>query len=397
MEWTTRDRLEYAINSAAKSASVDLNEISPWSIFVVGLQSFFFCLLVVATHYRKEWSSNSEYRKRIRSRRSKDLRPTLLDSNLYTPLDDLSKLDEIFGTEDIIVRIVEFLGMGDVEHLFGTSSTIHFLLSNEIVWKKIFVSRHGYIWENDILTQIRYNRGISFDPRDDACPTPAQGWRNFMTDFEYAYVDWLLAGHNRPDACYLHIDKEVLDVSLFLPAHPGSPETLLDHSGIDATDVFYDIGHSELTRTLRGELCVLRTRGTDFSRQFRSYEKGHAGEVLVFPSRVAALRKHRRLIMAGVVGVENLVSRDPKRFFANSQAGSPASKALVLSGTCPASIEGKAHGGAVRPFYDPLEQEWYGWWSCCGACATADASSDGEKSTMTIARRLLGRKMSEFF
>ena len=202
--------LENLIRQVDDHASALVNEAranysSPYSAGVVVLQMLFASLLLLATHYRRELSSNDSYRQRIRSRRStsasregKSLSIHRLQSRFSNleeclPSGDVM-IDEIFGKEDILINIVEFLGMGDVEHLFCASCTIHDLLSSETVWKKFFLVRHGYLWENSTVLTIMRNRGITFDPHDLTCDAPDQGWRNFMVDFEYAYVDWLLAG-----------------------------------------------------------------------------------------------------------------------------------------------------------------------------------------------------------
>jgi len=97
---------------------------------------------------------------------------------------------------------------------------------------------------------------------------PNVTWRAFYFDFDASWLDWCLVGHNRcasaaaslaaggfgatwpggPQRCLVGLHGAVLDVGSFLPAHPGSPETLLDNCGGDATDLFEDIGHSRSAR-----------------------------------------------------------------------------------------------------------------------------------------------------
>ena len=162
---------------------------------------------------------------------------------------------------------------------------------------------------------------------------------------------------------------------------------------MDATDVFIDIGHSRLTESLRSELMVTHTKGSDFSRRYRPYE---AGDTLVLPSRVATLRKHRRVIMSGVVGADCFVSKETSsRKFVNARSSNPAFDLCVAEGRCPYAVGGggggggggedSSHQGSVRPFYDPLRQEWYGWWTCCGACAH---NPDGPPVYVSVASRL---------
>ena len=50
-----------------------------------------------------------------------------------------------------------------------------------------------------------------------------------------------------------------------------------------------------------------------------------------------------------------------------------AAASLARLGHCPLAVSSGAqtrmHTGKVNVFYDPLEQQWFGWWSCCGAFA----------------------------
>ncbi|KAJ1401809.1 hypothetical protein B484DRAFT_338871, partial [Ochromonadaceae sp. CCMP2298] len=72
-------------------------------------------------------------------------------------------------------------------------------------------------------------------------------------------MDWLLAGSCTPSRCLLgfHNDR-IVDVTAFISTHPGSPETLTEGAGCDATDTFTEIGHSSNASKLLNDLVVWR-------------------------------------------------------------------------------------------------------------------------------------------
>ena len=105
-------------------------------------------------------------------------------------------------------------------------------------------------------------------------------WRRLFFDFDFAWLDWCLVGHNRrplvrgkaevpsidttvssgeepPRRCLVGIHGAVYDLSHFLDAHPGSPETLLDNAGGDATEFFESVGHSRVARRMMPDLEII--------------------------------------------------------------------------------------------------------------------------------------------
>eukprot|EP00997_Jenningsia_sp_PLL12_P009154 NODE_6062_length_534_cov_15.746392_g5309_i0.p1 GENE.NODE_6062_length_534_cov_15.746392_g5309_i0~~NODE_6062_length_534_cov_15.746392_g5309_i0.p1 ORF type:complete len:126 (+),score=24.72 NODE_6062_length_534_cov_15.746392_g5309_i0:63-440(+) len=51
--------------------------------------------------------------------------------------------------------------------------------------------------------------------------------------------------HTTQEDCWLIIGGNVYDVTKFLDDHPGGVDTILDQAGIDATDEFEAVGHSQ--------------------------------------------------------------------------------------------------------------------------------------------------------
>lgn len=53
---------------------------------------------------------------------------------------------------------------------------------------------------------------------------------------EYSLAD--VGKHNKPDDCWVVVNGEVLDVTDFLPDHPGGKKAILIYAGRDATEEF---------------------------------------------------------------------------------------------------------------------------------------------------------------
>ncbi|KAJ3293657.1 Cytochrome b5 type B (outer mitochondrial membrane) [Borealophlyctis nickersoniae] len=68
---------------------------------------------------------------------------------------------------------------------------------------------------------------------------------------EVKYYDWAeVAQHNSRNDIWMVIDGKVYDITKFLDEHPGGEEVLLEQAGVDATDAFEEIGHSDDARDL---------------------------------------------------------------------------------------------------------------------------------------------------
>ncbi|SGZ56765.1 CIC11C00000005437 [Sungouiella intermedia] len=51
--------------------------------------------------------------------------------------------------------------------------------------------------------------------------------------------------HASPDDLWMVVYNKVYDVSKFATLHPGGVEVLVDCGGVDATEAFEDVGHSQ--------------------------------------------------------------------------------------------------------------------------------------------------------
>lgn len=65
-----------------------------------------------------------------------------------------------------------------------------------------------------------------------------------------------ISKHNTPDDLWMIIDGKVYDCTKFLPEHPGGEEVMLDCGGIDGTQAFDDIGHSDDAREMLIDMLI---------------------------------------------------------------------------------------------------------------------------------------------
>ncbi|KAJ2110753.1 hypothetical protein IW146_005773 [Coemansia sp. RSA 922] len=65
-----------------------------------------------------------------------------------------------------------------------------------------------------------------------------------------AYTGEQIQQHAKREDVWIVVHGKVYDVTKFLDEHPGGEEVILEHAGIDATEAFEDIGHSDDAREL---------------------------------------------------------------------------------------------------------------------------------------------------
>lgn len=159
---------------------------------------------------------------------------------------------------DVHVHIASFLHPRDVVTLSCVSKAYHTITSDPnnstsaAVWKTLW--HRDYAW-----IVFRWNIGKQAFQRSEC----KQQWaysKDFYFLFGQSYLDYVLAGHNTLQSCLVGIHSHIYDITPFLFRHPGSPDTLMVHSGRDATGFFDDMGHSVGARKLAMSMCVLVNR-----------------------------------------------------------------------------------------------------------------------------------------
>ncbi|KAI9889828.1 MAG: hypothetical protein M1814_004930 [Vezdaea aestivalis] len=72
------------------------------------------------------------------------------------------------------------------------------------------------------------------------------------TELTYSEV----SAHSSSKDLYLVIHDKVYDATAFIDEHPGGEEVLLDVGGVDATEAFEDVGHSDEAREILDGMLV---------------------------------------------------------------------------------------------------------------------------------------------
>lgn len=70
-------------------------------------------------------------------------------------------------------------------------------------------------------------------------------------------MEWIAAGQNSELSCVVGLYGRLYDITEFMHRHPGSPDTLMDNAGADATEFFEDVGHSRNAHDLMTSLQSL--------------------------------------------------------------------------------------------------------------------------------------------
>lgn len=187
---------------------------------------------------------------------SSESQSVLSDVNL-----NKSKQHHIFMnlSDDIMFKIIDFLSMKDLITMSTTCYDLNIYLHSDLVWKHMWMIRFGNVWKSKQIMELRQLRGIKWDITEERIPInhslqqsflpsastaasenssenankalkvnvdPKLGWMRFYIDFEYSWLDWLLAGFNTDERCLIGLHGCVLDITSFLDEHPGSPESL---------------------------------------------------------------------------------------------------------------------------------------------------------------------------
>jgi len=158
---------------------------------------------------------------------------------------------------DVHVQIASFLHPRDVVTLACVSKAYHNIthdsnnMTSVAIWKTLW--HRDYAW-----IVFKWNIGKLALKRSNC-----KRWsysKDFYFLFGQSYLDYVLAGHNTFSSCLVGIHSNIYDITPFLFSHPGSPDTLMVHSGRDATCFFDDMGHSTGARKLAMSMCVVVNR-----------------------------------------------------------------------------------------------------------------------------------------
>jgi len=158
---------------------------------------------------------------------------------------------------DVHVQIASFLHPSDVVTLACVSKAYYNIthdsdnMTSAAIWKTLWYRDYAWIVFKWKIGKLALERS--------KC-TQWSYSKDFYFVFGQSYVDYVLAGHNTFNSCFVGIHSNIYNITPFLFSHPGSPETLMVHSGRDATIFFDDMGHSTGARKLAMSMCVVVDR-----------------------------------------------------------------------------------------------------------------------------------------
>lgn len=236
-------------------ASLDVNYSAAKSL----LQKYPICevltlfVLALITVFRRRLSSNDEYR-----RKAPDAKQSYTkQSPLVVRSCDKGKKKIVFGalSQEVTIHIVSYLANHDIACLMATSQKMYKDISADFIWEQLWLQTYSAMWQHPEVRKIREGRGIFWDPMLNYGP-PQQGWYRFFLLFEVSWIDYILAGYCTHSRCLIGVNNAIVDVTNFIHVHPGSPETLSEGAGCDATDTFNEIGHSTYAERLMGTLKI---------------------------------------------------------------------------------------------------------------------------------------------
>lgn len=254
-------------------------------------------------------------------------------------------LDAMQGLQlDTLVHVLSYLSPRDVLSVSCASQTLHTIINSDgrssaVIWKRLFERDYGWIAQWDVgIDALQRSGRSSFGIVD----------REIYFRFGLCYVDWLLAGLNTSDRCFVGLQGHIYDMTSFLTVHPGSPETLLAHAGKDSTAFFEAIRHSSGARKIARTLCVVVNRAvcdrdgcglgpTEFSK--------FSGDVVV--------------VKAPEVSVESTVWQSaPAPILRSFRSEYRDALRRANNEWSQNSITGE-----VNVYYDPLDRAWKAWYT----------------------------------
>mmetsp|Transcript_18725 Transcript_18725/g.26405 ORF Transcript_18725/g.26405 Transcript_18725/m.26405 type:complete len:358 (+) Transcript_18725:71-1144(+) len=252
-------------------------------------------------------------------------------------------------SDEMRFYLMQYLMPKDLFNLAQCSKELNRMAESDCIWLHLFKLRFESILSNPHFkeTSERYHLHWGKEsPREGW--NPPQGWKLFYSQFACSWVGWISAGKNLESECLVGINGKVYDVTDFLAHHPGSPETLLVHSGRDSSLDFDDIGHSSIAHgQMRKYVCA------EISSKIGS-------EVSLKAKQQIHLEMAQKI--SEVVKANEILCEEAVPFCSACQATFDSSYERSISST-----ERCAHKNSSGVFFFvPSHDQWAIFWPCCG-------------------------------
>jgi len=257
---------------------------------------------------------------------------------------------------DVQVNILSFLHPKDIVTFAGTSLACREIVDGDgpttvALWKTLWERDYGWLIHSWKIGRKAYERSMSLLNERDADDAHVFT-KDFYFLFGLSYINYILAGNNQQDNCLVGLHGCIYDMTDFVLKHPGSPDTLLVHSGRDSTKFFDDMDHSRYARKTARQFCIAvdtayqsnDTCGVKPTDLFRG--DGEAPDVVNADPVVAKriCKPIRRNCLERVFEEFRAEQRQHRREFRQKMADN----------------EEVLHSSI---FYDPFRKQWSGWYT----------------------------------
>jgi Cytochrome b5-like Heme/Steroid binding domain/F-box domain len=278
---------------------------------------------------------------------------------------------------DVHVQIASFLHPKDLVAMSCVSTSFREVVDQgetaTAIWKTLWHRDYAWIIYAWDVGQRALQRSLSIPSQKDVEAVVYD--KDFYFQFGQAYLDYILAGQNTTSRCLVSLHSNIYDITDFSNVHPGSPDTLMVHSGRDATAFFEDMGHSLGARRVAKRLCVVVDASSSCSTHeslcglhptihtrldFTPTTTASASAVMDIP--MPSIIDCNELLMGRKAQQQQRRRRRPGGTLRRIRNQYLLERERILKSVNKEYASISTHGHA-NPFYDPFCQQWQCWYT----------------------------------
>lgn len=207
-----------------------------------------FLVLIFITIFRRKLSSNDGYRSPTEENQNNGIlnvvdiivpvlpleitEKTIVIPKHSIPHDGCITFDRLCLDDNILLNIVVYLSDSNIGKLARTSKNLMRDVCSDFIWKQLWIETFGTMWNHEKVAEIRQIRGLTWNPTDvttnnsinasnaESMIKPVQGWLRFYLEFDFCWIDWLLAGCSSTELCLIGLHGSLYNITAFLLEHP---------------------------------------------------------------------------------------------------------------------------------------------------------------------------------